>query len=282
MNYSNYGDANFTISKVRMFAGSHNIQVPNKYALIRNDTNDVLGVVGERYKVVQHKDMIDNQREVIELSGLNTDNIKENITVARRGARCFVKHTLPDHFITTPDGDTAELTFLGTNSYDGFFSFILSAGARQGACMNGQVWTKGAATIYKQRHNKKLSLEAAGAVVYNALELFKEEGERWRRWYATPVNNLASHIIFAKASGLTTNQLKDNKLNRNYLYLKSRYESHYRDALGRNLWGVYNTLTDWSTHAPTNKNTDMNNIKYLRTQKVSEVINEFDDIALAV
>ena len=287
--HQGYGDASFDTETAPLFyrpAIDYTAQ-SNKRAIYRKDTWDLLGVVSEKYKLITHKQMINNQRAILERSDLDCTGIEERITVGSKGAKCFVHHTLPAHNLTTPDGDTAVLTFLGTNSYDGTFSFLLSGGAKQGACMNGQVWTKDAATIYKARHSKSLDINHAARVVGSALEVFCEQNDLWHKMANTECFNFDAKSWFAVAlnlgnNGITyENQCRDEnkKVNKDYEYLIHAW-NNYSNKLGKNMWALYNTFTDWSTHAPASrKHADLATLTRKREQSVQEIINLFPKAA---
>jgi len=243
--------------------------VVGKVVSVRPDTGHVLGIHGNRYKAVNHKSMIDMQRSIIERSDLDAAGIRERIVTANHGARAYVTHELPNHSITTPDGDKAALSFLGTNSFDGSFSFILSAGAKQGACMNMQVFTKDAATMYKARHTRSLDLDHGARIITKGLEVMEAEVDLWRKWAKIGVPSHTEQVIFAAFT-----DLKEGSKNSAYIYLLNKYQNHYKKAMGANLWAVYNTLTDWSTHAPTrSKKTNVANLTVRRQDKVREFIS---------
>ena len=275
-----FGDADFDIDlkqlhfSARSPSDYHNHwHVTNKRAVIRTDTNQCLGIVGPNYKPVNHRDMIANQRSMIMRSDLNTKDIVESIVTDRYGARCYVKHTLPNQFLETPDGDTAALTFLGVNSFDGLFSFMLSAGARQSACMNGQVFTEGSSTIYKARHTRQLDIHKGSQIVGRGLEVMMQQNELWKIWYKTVPSQEIINTIFAEAVGMS---YMDENIhnNRNYIYLWRVFTETYSKRQGNNLWAVYNALTDWATHCqPARKGASVVSLRNRRANKVSKVIS---------
>jgi len=276
-----YGDADFDIAMKPLYFNFRESPVDplqssrvNKLAVVRTDTNQCLGVVGPRYKAVNHREMIDNQRAIIARSGLNTDGIVENIVTDRNGARCYVKHTLPNQALETPDGDMAALSFLGVNSFDGLFSFMLSAGARQSACMNGQIFTEGSSTIYKSRHTRQLDIHQGAQIVGKGLEIMMQQNELWKIWYQTVPSQQLIEAIFSAAAGIDLSDENAAK-NRNYLYLWRVFTETYARRQGNNLWAVYNALTDWATHAPAMKKTSSSivTLQNRRATKVSKVIS---------
>jgi hypothetical protein len=225
--------------------------------------------------------MINNQRAILERSDLDCTGIQEKITIGGNGSKCFVHHTLPAHSLTTPDGDTAVLTFLGTNSYDGTFSFLLSGGARQNACMNGQVWTKNAATIYTAKHSKNLNINHAARVVGGALEVFAQQNDMWSKLRNTFISTHEAKIAIFHALNLgsdfnefETKLMETGKANKDYVYLLDAWEKYSR-KLGKNQWTLYNTFTDWSTHAPAaRQSTDISNLQRKRESVVQRVVTK--------
>jgi len=240
----------------------------SKHVIYRTDTGAELGVHGSRYSDLydlSYKRMIDNQRACIERSDLNITGLVEDIRVSHNGAMCFVTHRLPAESLRTPGNDHAELTILNLSSLNGVWPFICSVGANQYACFNGQVFTSDAAMLYKSRHTKKLDIDHASRVMGQALNTFKAEVDIWHYWATQATTDFRAFLIFAEAANATKvfehvkeepyigvpGLLLEPKIasNKSLAYLWDRWTSHYRGALGYNEWAVYNTLTDWSTHA---------------------------------
>ena len=253
----------------------------NKFALCNALTGDMLGICSKSYKVVTHREMIDNQRMIIARSGLDISDIQEQIVLDAKGSKCYVTHVLPNHEITTPDGDTAALSFLGTNSYDGTFSFVLSVGARQSACMNGQVFTSGASTVYKSKHHQQLDIRFAASVVGNSVKILEDQQELWAAWHKTKVTQEQAWLLFIEALELsnkftTTYENCFNtayQRNRSFKYLVDIYRTRYSPQLGDNQWAVYNALTHWATHSSANRKFNTANVDQRRAETVQKFIS---------
>lgn len=272
------------------------IHFSNKVAVIRGDTIDtpnpvILGVHGESYKAVAPRELLQTQREIILRSGLNTDGIVERVQTSHQGAATFITYRLPEHNFISPDGkDRSCLTLLGVTSLNSQFSFIMSAGANQWACMNGQVFLGGSAALFKARHTKNLDIKAASRAITKSLEVFHNEQELWRQMYRTKVTAEQAMFVFAEAAGCLDlvrtivaecgpswsavfDQLP--RLNSSLTYLANAWKQ-YSDSMGYNQWAVYNTLTDWSTHAPAaTKKTQANiaSVNHKRQEIVRNVCN---------
>ena len=262
-----YGPADFPVAtRPMLFFNDDTDQwyESSKVAVVRTDTMQELGVHGKNYKPVAPKELIQAQRDIIMRSDLETGGITERIETAYHGAATFVKYRLPEHTYTTPDGDTACLTLLGVTSLNSTFSFLMSAGALQSACFNGQVFVGGAAALVKARHTKNLDIQAAARSITKSLEVFQTEQELWAEMYRTQVTAKQAMFVFAEAAGcldlvrtivaecgVSWSAVFDQlpRLNSSLTYLANAW-NQYSDKMGKNQWAVYNTLTDWSTHAP--------------------------------
>jgi hypothetical protein len=287
-----YDGANFDVATAPLMYFNENGEwhPSSKVAVVRTDTMEELGVHGKKYKPVAPKTLIDAQRAIIMRSDLNTDGITENIQTSHSGSRTFVRYTLPNHNYTTPDGDTATLELLGTTSFDSSFPFIMSVGARQAACLNGQVFIGGTATMFKARHTLNLDINHASRVIVKCLEVFDKERDLWRQMYNTTVTEKQAMYVFAEAancldlvrasvneSGASWSAVFDKlpRFNSALTYLGKAW-GDYSNKMGRNQWAVYNTLTDWSTHAPApTKKSEINiaSVSSKRQDVVRRVVN---------
>ena len=286
-----YGEANFDIATTPLFyniapssqLSEGSTRSSSKNVVYRTDTGQELGVHGPKYLAVNHKDMIDTSRATLERSPLNLTDIQEEISVANDGAMCFIRHTLPEHKFTTPGGDEAQLTTLHLSSLNGVWSYLASFGANQGACMNHQIFVSGAVTVYKARHTKNLDIKRSAAIIGTAMETFHDEVELWHKWSDEALLTLDAFKLFANAANskfvegyckehpdatvtelLTLPSVYNNT---SLIYLWDKYAKQYCPSMGRNYWAAYNTLTDWSTHAPAARESSQKNIAYISHQR---------------
>ena len=295
-----YGDAEFDLDKSPLYYYDSNgeLQVSSKHSLFRTDTGEELGVHGKNYtkdlRQLSYKTMIDNQREVIRSSGLNTTDITEEISIGGVGQKCFVRHVLPHEELKTPGGDHASISFLGVSSLNGIWPMSLSVGANQWACQNNQIFTSGASMLYKSKHNLQLDIDKGYKLIANSVDIFSQEVDLWHNWASIGVTDEDAFILFAKAANCkyvtdylrensylrVSSMLLENKVYNNtaLMYMWNRWADHYRSKLGFNYWAAYNTLTDWSSHGPQSKRgrqTKGNNIvtlNHARSERVQEVV----------
>jgi len=93
------------------------VEVPNYFATIRNDTDQVLGVVGKDYEIVQNIDAFSFFDSIV-----NGDGIQyETAGALGNGERIFITAKLPN-YIRVAGEDLIEQYLFLTTSHDGFGS----------------------------------------------------------------------------------------------------------------------------------------------------------------
>ena len=140
-------------------------------------------------------------------------DIKESIEVGDGGAVCFVRHQLPNHYIKTPDGDTAVLETLHINSFNAAWPYQATVGALQNACTNHQVFLGHTAGIYKARHTDKLNIADGAAQMNKVMGVLDRQNEIWAKWANTPVSSTKAfkHISDATGSKFALGKLKEGE-----------------------------------------------------------------------
>ena len=89
--------------------------VPGKFATVRTDTNQVLGVVGSRYEIVQNFQAFDFIDEIVG----SKEAIFETAGALGNGERIFVTAKLPSNIRIAKTDDIIEEYILFTSSHDG-------------------------------------------------------------------------------------------------------------------------------------------------------------------
>ncbi len=269
----------------------------SKNIIYRTDNAAELGVHGRGYKPVEPKKMIDNTRNILERSDLNTVGLTEQIRTSHDGARCFVQYNLPAHTYQTGDGDTASLSLLSTSSFDGTWPFMISVAPLQSACTNLQVFVSGEVAIYKAKHTQSLDIEHGANIIVKSLDVFNRERELWQQWQGQEVSDMTAFEFFADALNVNLNtsgldggyspadvihNLKRRNENLNYIWRV--YTAVYKKRLGCNYWAVYNAMTDWSTHFGAVRQSSERNIASIqndRQQVIRQAVNSKKFLRLA-
>jgi len=283
-----HGPASFDVATVPLMYFNENGEWhhSSKVAVVRTDTLQELGVHGQNYKPIAPKDMIDTVRTIIMRSDLNTDGIRENIQTSHCGSRTFVSYDLPGHTYETPDGDSASLKLLGLTSFDGTWPFMLSVSARQFACTNTQVFISGGVAIFKAKHTKNLDIDHGARTIVKCLDVFNQERELWADMYRTSVTEKQAILTIAQAagcrkwaevamadSGVSWSAVFDAmpKFNSAFTYMAEKWPGYKHRLGGSNQWALYNTLTDWSSHAPASRKSNQINIANVQRERQETV-----------
>ncbi|MDP1675322.1 MAG: DUF932 domain-containing protein [Bacteroidota bacterium] len=109
---------NYTVVKRPMKAiinGHKYSDVPNAFATVRTDTNQVLGCVGARYQPVQNKDAFNFFDPLVDKG----ESIFHTAGVLGRGEKIWLLAKLPDYIKVGPKKDPVEKFVLLYNSHDG-------------------------------------------------------------------------------------------------------------------------------------------------------------------
>ncbi|MEJ7558111.1 MAG: DUF932 domain-containing protein [Pedobacter sp.] len=130
------------------------IEVPNFYATVRNDTEQVLGVVGNDYEVIQNVDAFGFFDSIVG----GTDGILyETAGALGNGERIFITAKLPDYIRVGRDDLIENYLFL-TTSHDGYGSITASFTPIRIVCNNTlNAALKGAVNCIKIRHTSSAS-----------------------------------------------------------------------------------------------------------------------------
>ena len=291
-----YGEADFQVAKATVmyqadskfnFNGTKTFDAKDVY--YRKDNGEPIAIHGKRYKPVQYPDMISRTRDMLERSNLDCDSIKENIQVSPNGGMCLAEYTLPATSFKTPDNDYGSVKVMALSSFNGVWSFILSLGLQQWACLNSQIMITNPASIYKARHTNKLDIDAGVRMLGNTANVLETELELWQEMYNTRVDRHDVAKAFANTANYTGDLnvlLQDivdygkpvNIKNNCLAFLYDVYNNRYRPNMGVNQWAVYNAITDWATHAPS-KSKNVIALGQRRTERATTAVKEWLQVA---
>jgi hypothetical protein len=156
------------------------------------------------------------------------------------------------------------------NSYDGSWKFMSMVGAFRLLCTNGQIIGDSFSSYYG-KHTKSLDVDYAINKLEDSLEVYLHNAELWKQ-YPT------SKITIGQANTVLLALAKDNiKLMEE---LNSTYQK-YVFEMGHNLWALFNTLTDWSTHSKVTNVSNKPSIVVSREGRVRKVLPMLNELLLA-
>lgn len=115
------GGLNYTVEKRPLYAPGWEgtmVEAEGHYGNVRTDTNEILGIVKGRYKIVQNKDAFGFFDAIIDQG----EAIFETAGALGRGERIFVTAKLPEDMLVR--GEKVEKYIMLTNSHDGTSTII--------------------------------------------------------------------------------------------------------------------------------------------------------------
>jgi hypothetical protein len=251
------------VHEASLYAGMRAMPIDTHKAIM-NELGTPIAVVGSGYTLVQNDDAYKQIEEAIYASAIDTRGMIRDIKESHNGARTIVTYSFPAHKVDINDrGDNVMLTIKVLNSYDGSWRFIILVGAVRQICANGMV--------HFAKHTKNIDTDVAVDKLGHALEVFGQNAELWTAYPSTAVSDLqATNVLTSLAGG-----------SKALLELLQQTHVEYVDELGKNLWALFNTLTDWSTHAKFKNEKNKASTVVTREQKVRKVLPMLEAIRKA-
>lgn len=157
------------------------IEVPNFYATVRTDTEQVLGVVGKDYNIIQNVDAFSFFDSII---GGKEGILYETAGALGKGERIFITAKLPD-YIRVGRNDLIENFLFLTTSHDGYGSITAAFTPIRIVCNNTlNAALKGTVNNIKIRHttNAKERLKQAHQLLGISNRLTNELEEIFNHW----------------------------------------------------------------------------------------------------
>ena len=301
-NLGNYNGADFTVRKVPlnyhmthssiegtpttddMYGITSEHIVGTHVGLVREDTNQLLSVVGKGYNPVNHVDAFKTAEAVIKLSDLDIKGITRTTECSHDGARAFSIYTLPEHKGNLGrQGDDVALTISARNSFDGSWSFTVEVGGYRFICLNMQVFANNFA-IHKSKHTSGLNLQRVADKLSEAVRFYDSETELWQEMVDTKITDHDAMRTMAYLADSKTAEahLKSGTYLSDILYepdvirnkTLSKLWHHWISnsaVLDSSAWALYNAMTEWATHGLPTKKSAMNNISSIKMDRLDKV-----------
>jgi len=242
----------------------------NTHKAVVDEKGNIISVVGKGYNVIQNADIIPDYERAIYRSGLNTRGMERDIQQSHGGARTVVTYTFPAHRIEVKKDDPMDLKISVLNSYDGSWKFMSLVGALRLACLNGQVIGDFFSSFYG-KHTMNLDTDAAVDRLETSLDVYLQNAEYWKQYPKISVTDLQAQNVFLNLAG--TSKVLNGVLED--IHVK------YVDEMGGNLWALFNTLTDWSSHSKFKNIRNQAATVITREQKIRKVLPMLEDIRVA-
>ena len=231
-------DVNFPVALREMsFAGQRAGAgpIPGRRALVRTDTDEVLNVVSDKYKLVPHQDVLLPVAQALQEMGLAVES--EQADVSQNGAYIMYTWILADNPVDVAKGDRVHWAITLRNSYNYEAPLEFSFGAYRLICSNGlRIPAEQGESISGGKHRQGLDVEHALFELRNFLAMRADTLKRWKDW--------DSQKITAENFDTVLDGFKE-------LSKAARAEIALRFATNGKrltLWTAYNAMTWYITH----------------------------------
>ena len=203
-------------------------------------TGEYLGIVGDKFKTINHIDYFNGIKGVIQENRLpnELDNAKVSISTARNCAFALLDITLPNvkHTITTSKHKTViNERIIALHGIDGSCSNQVYFGAIDRYCSNGQIG--GEYDYIKRKNTSGLTRTILLNEVRNAKNNFDERAKLMQEWANIPLN------IDGKT--FMESIIKSENL------AKKMYELACQEISkrGKNVFALYSAFTNYASYA---------------------------------
>jgi len=224
------------------------ILIPEKKAIIRDDTNQVLSVHGDGYFPYQNHQLIDLLDKVSQKIGLPI----HRGGLFGSGEKVFLQ--LKSNDLSLGD-DRIEGYITGVNSFDGSTSLAFGPSNVTISCMN-TFYSAFRSLDTKVRHTKNMVIriddicKGLENVLQEENEMFQDIKKLSETRYSKETEDWVTRLLFnlEKESNLETNEnistATQNKLSKYYVDLNGEVKEK-----GDNLWGLFSGVTKYTTHS---------------------------------
>jgi hypothetical protein len=144
-------------------------------------------------------------------------------------------------------------------------------GAFRLLCANGLILGDPLAE-YSGKHTASLDTDRAIKDLGIALESYLRNADSLKEYPEIAVTPVQIDSIFGALAKGSKTMLK---------MLDETFNNIYKEEMGNTLWALYNTLTDWSTHAKVKNEANAPSIIINREERVRKVLPMLEDIRLA-
>ena len=257
----------------------------------RVDNKQPLGIVSDKYEVVQYMDIVDGVEQAIARSGMDLNHAEFATNVYDDGAKIELTAKFPEHEQCIGKWtDTVIPEFKFRTSQNRTWANNGMMGLWRSACWNTLVSGDKLAYVYG-RHTKNFNVTGFATKIQNAGEFIAGDGlTEMREWYDTKVSrdkviNLFTKTLAKRTDNVTKKEVGNKVMLSNlmkifdeenrHLHGRGNYEK-YGTLTEGTMWTAYQAATSWSTHVEgygTNrKQAKAYNARPMREEKVRKML----------
>jgi len=248
-------DWDFPVERQDIFDGRGEV-IDGHKAVVRTDTNDVLGVHGSRYTIVSNSDVVNSIDDAVRQANISGD-VSVKISSIEGGRKMRGEILFNDLTVEPSVGDYVKFRISFFNSYDGSWAFTQAADGLRLFCLNGCTHSITASRT-RFKHTQSINVEASAAKIRTGLDTFMNQREVWQSWQGIGVAQNIVELFFKHTLAKSfTRQTTVTKTNEKQLeHLLQIWDNEKRE-LGSNVWALYNAMTYWASHTSDLKNPEV-------------------------
>lgn len=236
-------DYEVTTTPIYALADGKNIELPDKVATIRKDTNEILGVVSTRYRVCQNKDAFDF---VDSIEGVNIVKAGQTHT-----GMVYMIGKLPE---VTVLGDIFTPYVIFQNGHNGIYTVKTTICPLRHVCQNQfNMSFRNSPNTISIQHSKQLGIKIAEAhkVIAKTASYMKNFGNTAEELAMLKIGNDANvkeiiNAFFNITEDATNRQIVTITEQRNELF--NAYKADDNANFTGTAWGLINGFSDYITH----------------------------------
>lgn len=259
----NWGLINFRVDTAPVYAklGDTRIKIQDRRAIVRFDNDQVLALVSDRYRLVQHKDVFEPMHRAVESMGIGVNEVKTSVALS--GAFARVEWVLSFSDTVNEVDDRIYVSLIGRNSYDKSSKLALALGGLRVKTNTGLI-SPWADHEIGWRHWRTLSLQEIIEEFQKLLRATPEMFNAWKRWAEIPINSdqLARWL---DSKGSVSRQYIGDRGKRIIL-------DRLHSQLDYSVWGGYNAIAFFAAHHL--RGHDMDKIPF-RRDKIARLAKDF-------
>lgn len=178
----------YVIIRERLEQNNQGLLLPNE-----DQVRIPIGVVSEKYRLVQHYELLNVLERALHGCGFDVENFKARLWLTEFGERMWISFILApseymDFYPDDLDGVEGELTLNAINSVDKSTALTINLSWHRLVCKNGMI-IKNDIVDLKRKHTGKLDSDTFEHYLqrYFSRELFELEIQKIMSWYTTEV-----------------------------------------------------------------------------------------------
>lgn len=204
--------------------------IPDKKAIVRTDTNEVLGIVSNQYRLVRHEEVLNSVNRVFD--DLSLKESKKYFCA--RGAIMFSRFFGNGKYSKEVKvGDIVRFGIEVFNSYNGRLPVGLILIGERLKCSNGMIVPE-TITSFVIKHYNSLSLDDVRNKASEILNKLNTIVSYYRKWSEIKVDKNRVQTFFNSTFGSK--------------YKVKLFEKYQVEKEGDTIWDLYNFFTRWITH----------------------------------